>query len=322
MDTNSFLYFERAINQERCEYISGSEYARSQSLDQIDIEVSIDDQVTWFKKDKVRFGYLIFYPKDENEVIKEATLAAFIALWLSRLLFPTRGHVVRPETFVMVCKMAQGNKISLAPAVLGFVYQKLGEICTTEEVPITANAAFPFHLLVGWLGEHFLALYYHRSNLNNATFFQGGKQVKIKARRLTSNESDEKNFKRTCRYKGLSPESSPEIEYTTFFTDLTDQTAGPSIVNEPSTRGSDTQTKEVSLIDISKKMDTNLGTEVDKFSRDFIIGNFQAIVKLMTSSNLRELLKSQEAVSKHLMRLNGVVLDGDVGQTAVDWFVE
>ncbi|KAL3528752.1 hypothetical protein ACH5RR_008074 [Cinchona calisaya] len=72
------------------------------------------------------------------------------------------GHVVRPETFVMACKMAEGNKISLAPAVLGFVYHKLGEICTTKEGPNTANAPFPSHLLVGWLGEHFLALYRRR----------------------------------------------------------------------------------------------------------------------------------------------------------------
>ncbi|KAL3528968.1 hypothetical protein ACH5RR_008290 [Cinchona calisaya] len=58
------------------------------------------------------------------------------------------------------------------------------------------------------------------SNLSNATFFQGGKKVKIKGRRLLSRGSDEKNFKRTRRYKGLSPESSPETEFTTSFTDL------------------------------------------------------------------------------------------------------
>ncbi|KAL3512921.1 hypothetical protein ACH5RR_025638 [Cinchona calisaya] len=75
----------------------------------------------------------------------------------------------------------------------------------------------------------------------------------------------------------------------------------------------DNQIKEVSLIEISKKMVTNLGTKVDKFSRDFIIGSFQAIVKSVTYFDLSELLKSQEDVSKHLMRLNIVVLDGDTG---------
>ncbi|KAL3533081.1 hypothetical protein ACH5RR_006602 [Cinchona calisaya] len=46
------------------------------------------------------------------------------------------------------------------------------------------------------------------------------------ARRLTSGcESDEKNFKRTRHYKGLSPDNSPENEHTASFTDLTDQTA-------------------------------------------------------------------------------------------------
>ncbi|KAL3498662.1 hypothetical protein ACH5RR_041394 [Cinchona calisaya] len=79
---------------------------------------------------------------------------------------------------------------------------------------------------------------------------------------------------------------------------------------------------EVSLIEISKKIITNLRTEVDKFSRDFIIDSFQAIVKLMTSFDLKKLLKSQETTSKHLMRLNGVVLDGDVGQTTINWSIE
>ncbi|KAL3506745.1 hypothetical protein ACH5RR_032127 [Cinchona calisaya] len=156
------------------------------------------------------------------------------------------------------------------------------------------------------------------NNLSNVTFFQGGKHVKNKARRFSSSGSNEKNFKQTLRYKGLSP--------TTSFIDLTNQTLGPSVVNELASKVlslvlidpelsvnlvtdpddtqltrvsqpdgilSDIQTKEeVSLIDISKKMVTNLGTEVDSFSRDFIISSFQAIVNLTTSSGLSELLKS------------------------------
>ncbi|KAL3518445.1 hypothetical protein ACH5RR_021034 [Cinchona calisaya] len=70
MDTNDFLYFERAINQEGREYIRDPKYARSQSLSQIDIEISIDDQVTWVKEDKVRFEKLIINPQDENKVNK------------------------------------------------------------------------------------------------------------------------------------------------------------------------------------------------------------------------------------------------------------
>ncbi|KAL3522517.1 hypothetical protein ACH5RR_015351 [Cinchona calisaya] len=110
------------------------------------------------------------------------------------------------------------------------------------------------------------------------------------------------------------------------FLDIDELSLGPSVVNEPSSKVlspfligpelsidlstnpvdtqmtkvsrsmdilSDIWTKEeVSLICISKKMVTNLGTQVDKFSRDFIIGSFQGIVKLMTSSDLSELFKS------------------------------
>ncbi|KAL3510102.1 hypothetical protein ACH5RR_029503 [Cinchona calisaya] len=205
---------------------------------------------------------------------EEETLAAFITLCLNRFLFPTRGHVVRPEMFVMACKMAQGNKISLASTVLSFLYLKLGEICMNEEGPDIANARFPIHVLVGCLGKHFLALYrwsfkgadcgnttepnspnsadaQKGSNLSNATFFQGGKEVKIKARRLSSNGSNEKNIQRTRRYKGLSLESSPETEYTTSSTDLTDQTADPSIFNEP-------ESKVLSLVPISPELSANL----------------------------------------------------------------
>ncbi|KAL3500237.1 hypothetical protein ACH5RR_039330 [Cinchona calisaya] len=100
--------------------------------------------------------------------------------------------------------------------------------------------------------------------------------------------------------KSLSPESSPETEYATSFTDLTDQTASPFIVNEPASKVlslvpidpelsidlvtdpvetqmtkvsqsmdilSDIQTKEeVSLIDISMRMVTNLGIVVDRIA--------------------------------------------------------
>ncbi|KAL3522306.1 hypothetical protein ACH5RR_015140 [Cinchona calisaya] len=133
-----------------------------------------------------------------------------------------------------------------------------------------------------------------RSNLSNYVFFQGGKQMKVKAKKFSSNGYEEKNFKRTGHYKGLFPKSSPKTEHNISFTDLTNQTADPNDtqvtrVAQPKGIFSNTQTKEeVSLIDISKKMVTNLGTEADKFSRDFIIGSFQAIVKLMTSSDLSE----------------------------------
>ncbi|KAL3515887.1 hypothetical protein ACH5RR_022789 [Cinchona calisaya] len=66
----------------------------------------------------------------------------------------------------------------------------------------------------------------------------------------------------------------------------------------------------------------NLETKVDKFAWDFIISSFLVIVKLITSYNLSELLKSYEPISKHLLRLNGMILDGDTGRTVVNWFAK
>ncbi|KAL3509971.1 hypothetical protein ACH5RR_029372 [Cinchona calisaya] len=169
-----------------------------------------------------------------------------------------------------------------------------------------------------------------KSNLSNATFFHGGKQVKIKGRRLFSSGSDEKNFKQTRSCKGLSLKNSSETENTTSFTDLTDQSAGPSVVNEPASKVlcpvhinselsvnlvtkpdgtqlnrvsppesilSNTQTKEeVFSIGISMKMDTNLGTKVDKFSRDFI---FKGVYQTF---DLAEKISSQEKFVKDVDR--------------------
>ncbi|KAL3528198.1 hypothetical protein ACH5RR_012854 [Cinchona calisaya] len=135
-------------------------------------------------------------------------------------------------------------------------------------------------------------------NLSKATFSQGGKQVKEKSKRFSSSVSNKKNFKGSLYHKGIPFDNSPETKHTTSLMDLTDQTVGPLVVNEPAskvfspvpidlelfidlvTNLVDTQMtkvsqfmdilsnnhmkEEVSLIEIFKKMVTNLGTEVDK----------------------------------------------------------
>ncbi|KAL3534532.1 hypothetical protein ACH5RR_002993 [Cinchona calisaya] len=76
VDTRSFLYFERATNQDKYEYMHGPEYDRSISLNYLDIEVPTDDHVSWVNDDKVRLRSLTFDSKDENE-IKEITAESF-----------------------------------------------------------------------------------------------------------------------------------------------------------------------------------------------------------------------------------------------------
>ncbi|KAJ8436511.1 hypothetical protein Cgig2_003209 [Carnegiea gigantea] len=64
-------------------------------------------------------------------------LAAFLAFWLSRFVLPYRSEVIQPETFVMTSLMAKGQRISLAPTMLGYIYH-------------------------GWLAEMFSTLYSQR----------------------------------------------------------------------------------------------------------------------------------------------------------------
>ncbi|KAL3516103.1 hypothetical protein ACH5RR_023005 [Cinchona calisaya] len=290
--------------------------------------------IDYFHRGQIIFGAFseitsAMHPKHDEKVFslplrpsEKATLAAFIALWLSRFLFPTRGHVVRPKTFVMACKMAQGKRISIALAILGFLYHKLGKIRMNKDGPDTANASFPIHLLVGWVGNDMWKEPYYPNRFARQFGFDQGipdkivfcypkiKEILARSFKGAVKLADYGNTTNSNSLNSANDKKWSNLTNATFFqgdlelsinlvTDPDDTQLNR--VSQPEGILLDTQTKEeASLIDISKKMVTNLGTEVDKFSRDFII----------------------EDISEHLMRLNRVVLDGDVGRTAVNWFVE
>ena len=78
---------------------------------------------------------------------------------MNRFLFPYKGCILRPETFVMASLMAHGRKVSLAPTVTGFIYRRHGEISKCPRGPSSAGLAFPIHYLIGWMGQHFSELY-------------------------------------------------------------------------------------------------------------------------------------------------------------------
>jgi hypothetical protein len=98
------------------------------------------------------------------KISKEGELAAFLAFWLSRFVLPSHCYKIRPETFYMACLMARGDKISLAPSVLGHIYHGLGEIITEPRGPGESRSCFPVHYVIGWLGEHFPCLYKSRAD--------------------------------------------------------------------------------------------------------------------------------------------------------------
>lgn len=96
------------------------------------------------------------------DISKEVELAAFLGFWLSRFVFPSPSSRIRPETFYMACLMARGNRVSLAPSVLGNIYHGLGEIVSDPRAPNESQGCLPVHYVIGWLGEHFTCFYRRR----------------------------------------------------------------------------------------------------------------------------------------------------------------
>ncbi|KAJ8438665.1 hypothetical protein Cgig2_031630 [Carnegiea gigantea] len=71
-------------------------------------------------------------------------------------------EVVRPETFVVTALTASGQRIALAPTVLGYIYHDLGEVASHPDYPGKANTIFPIHYVICWLAELFPSLYHRR----------------------------------------------------------------------------------------------------------------------------------------------------------------
>lgn len=123
------------------------------------------------------------------KISKEGELAAFLAFWLSRFVLPSHCYKIRPETFYMACLMARGDKISLAPSVLGYIYHGLGEIVTEPRGPGESRSCFPVHYVIGWLGEHFPCLYKGRADNefpNNYPYLARYAGVEAKSLDITS----------------------------------------------------------------------------------------------------------------------------------------
>ncbi|KAJ8422774.1 hypothetical protein Cgig2_014322 [Carnegiea gigantea] len=62
----------------------------------------------------------------------------------------------------MAALMASGQRISLAPTVLGYIYHGLGDAISDPDLPSKANTIFPRHYVIGWLAELFPCLYRRR----------------------------------------------------------------------------------------------------------------------------------------------------------------
>ncbi|KAJ8437672.1 hypothetical protein Cgig2_028610 [Carnegiea gigantea] len=62
----------------------------------------------------------------------------------------------------MVALMASGQRLSLAPTVLGYIHRGLVEAASHPDHPDKANVIFPSHYVIGWLTELFPYLHRRR----------------------------------------------------------------------------------------------------------------------------------------------------------------
>ncbi|CAN6337399.1 unnamed protein product [Urochloa humidicola] len=113
---------------------------------------------------------------DHNDAVLEH--AAFLALWLTRFVLP--GHpdsTMRQSVFPIAVRLARGERVALAPAVLASLYRDLRDIkaflvaagaaATTGNVDMLAALSLysPIYILHIWIWECFPALRPGRENL-------------------------------------------------------------------------------------------------------------------------------------------------------------
>ncbi|EEE60173.1 hypothetical protein OsJ_13103 [Oryza sativa Japonica Group] len=94
--------------------------------------------------------------------------AAFLSLWLTRFVLP--GHpesTMRQSLFPLAVRMARGDRVALAPAVLASIYRDLRELkaflssssaAATGELLSPLSVYAPFYLLQLWAWERFPAI--------------------------------------------------------------------------------------------------------------------------------------------------------------------
>ncbi|XP_019234715.1 PREDICTED: uncharacterized protein LOC109215149 [Nicotiana attenuata] len=95
----------------------------------------------------------------EESLRAETYLAAFLACWLCKFVFPNKKiDYIRASVFKIASLMAHGEKCSLAVPVLASIYHGLKEVSTSQDLG-ACKALFPIHYVYGWIGAYFDTYY-------------------------------------------------------------------------------------------------------------------------------------------------------------------
>ncbi|KAL5804426.1 hypothetical protein ACOSQ3_031226 [Xanthoceras sorbifolium] len=93
---------------------------------------------------------------------------AFLALWLSRFVFPGSFSIIGQAIFPIAVQLSRGTRIALAPAILASIYRDLGllkqriaalaefEIVADENEVLEISICSPFQLVQLWAWERFV----------------------------------------------------------------------------------------------------------------------------------------------------------------------
>ncbi|CAL2276472.1 unnamed protein product [Prunus armeniaca] len=89
------------------------------------------------------------------ENMEKSYLAAFLACWLCKFVFPKDDiTLIIPGVFKVASQMAHGVSFGLAVPVLASIYKGLNDISSVDDLG-NCTIVLPFHYVYGWLGEYF-----------------------------------------------------------------------------------------------------------------------------------------------------------------------
>ncbi|KAK1260570.1 hypothetical protein QJS04_geneDACA018064 [Acorus gramineus] len=168
-NTFAFAWGEATVTLEDARVLGGfsveGEHVRGGLEDARDREVCtwlVGVHAGFYKSSSRKASYSAWVRQFSGGCADEAEHVAFLAMWLSRYVFPSHpSDAVGRHVIPIAVRLARGTRLALAPAVVGSLYRDMRTIkkrvlLEQEEKMFIAYA--PFQLLQLWLWERFHSL--------------------------------------------------------------------------------------------------------------------------------------------------------------------
>lgn len=136
-------------------------------LDNVEFEL-VEEKMAVARKElnniRAKKGDIVGWENKFSDSDSEIQHIAFIALWLSRYVFPNSGGVISKEVFPIAIKLARGVRMALAPACLACLYRDLRVLkekivaSTERDGPLQYTLLSSFYFVLVWAWERFPSL--------------------------------------------------------------------------------------------------------------------------------------------------------------------